>query len=264
MLHCACCFSTYASKKRSQLSLFDYGRAIICGILGFGVYNIALNMGEVTTNAAISSFIISQVPLLTILCASYFLKEKLSGANKLGLLISFIGICLILSSQYSGAAFNYGLIDVIIATVAMSLYNILQKPLLKRMSPMEFTSVAMWSGTAMMLIFTPDLIHEVQHAPLWITLNVIYMGIFPAAIAYFLWSYALSKVPTCYAAFYFYCIPLVTTFMSITLLGETLSAIGFLGGLVALLGVVIAQHKKKQQVTTHTKIKLTKESNLTS
>ncbi|WP_155067540.1 DMT family transporter [Piscirickettsia salmonis] len=234
-------------KKRSTLTFLDYGRAITCGILGFGVYNVALNMGEVTTNAAISSFIISQVPLITVLCASYFLKEKLSLTNKLGLLISFIGICVILSSQYSGATFNYGLIDVIIATLAMSLYNILQKPLLQRMSAIEFTSIAMWSGTAMMLIFTPDLMHEIQQAPIWITINVIYMGIFPAAIAYFLWSYALSKVPTCYAAFYFYCIPLITTMMSIALLGETLSTIGFLGGLIALFGVVIAQRKNKTE-----------------
>ncbi|PRP61253.1 transporter, partial [Bacillus halotolerans] len=71
---------------------------------------------------------------------------------------------------------------------------------------------------------------------------------------------------TCYAAFYFYCIPLITTMMSIALLGETLSTIGFLGGLIALFGVVVAQRKNKtekeqksQTTLTTTQVSMAKE-----
>ncbi|NIS92810.1 MAG: EamA family transporter, partial [Hydrotalea flava] len=54
----------------------EFIRIILVGVIGIGVYNIALNYGEITVSSAIASFIVSQVPVFIVLLAVIFLKER--------------------------------------------------------------------------------------------------------------------------------------------------------------------------------------------
>ena len=46
------------------------------------------------------------------------------------------------------------------------------------------------------LIFTPDLVRDVREASFTATLTVIYLGVFPATLAYLAWGYILQEIPS--------------------------------------------------------------------
>lgn len=227
--------------KFRKLQWKEFLLAAFSGILGFAIYNVCLNTGELTVNAGVASFIVSQMPVVLTVLAMIFLRERLSLRGWIGTIISFSGILLIASSQATGSMINGGVIYILVATVAGSVYALIQKPLLRTMHTIEFTGIAIWAGTLAMMVYLPDLIHELPKAPLTATLWVIYIGIFPAAIAYVLWGYVLSKMPTSKAASYLYLVPLITLVLGWLFLNEIPRPLAVAGGFLALIGAVLVK-----------------------
>lgn len=208
------------------------------GIVGFSVYNVALNYGEVTVPAGIASFIISQVPVVMTLFAVGKGQDRLTQLGWTGTIISSMGLILIAIGQSHGWELDRGIVYVLICTLASCIYALYQKPMLREIHPIEFTSYAIWAGTAAMLIFAPQLIHELPRAPLGATLWVIFNGIFPATLSYLLWSFVLAHSPTTRAASYLYLVPIVATLLGWLLLGEIPTWLSIVGGLLALIGAI--------------------------
>lgn len=214
----------------------------LAGILGFSIYNLALNTGELTVNAGIASFIASQMPVVITILAIIFLGERLSWRGWLGTLISFLGILLIALSQTKGGKLNTGVLFVLIATLSGGVYTLVQKPLLHSMHPIEFTAISIWAGTLALLFFLPSLIQEIPKAPLTATLWVVYLGIFPAAIAYLLWGYVIAKMPASRAASFLYLVPLITLILGWLFLNEIPKLLAIGGGLLALMGALLVKN----------------------
>jgi len=241
-----CMIPLFLTTKRHTFNLKDFGQFVLIGVLGFSIYNVALNYGEMTVTAGIASFIISLIPILITLFAVVFLKEKFTKLAWIGVLVSFIGIVIIAIGESDQATFDYGVLYTLIATIASALYVIIQKPLLKRFSAIEVTSYAIWTGTFCMLIYLPQLWQQLPHANITATVAAIYMGIFPAAIAYLLWSFVLTHMPASRAASFLYFLPVVTIILGWLLLGETPSLIAIAGGFIALLGTAIVNKWRKR------------------
>ena len=81
---------------------------LVC--FGFGIYNVALNYGELTVPAGIASFIISLIPVCIALLAIVFLRERLSGRAWLGIIISVCGVTIIAAGEYENSHFDMGVI----------------------------------------------------------------------------------------------------------------------------------------------------------
>jgi drug/metabolite transporter (DMT)-like permease len=69
------------------------------------------------------------------------------------------------------------------------------------------------------------------------TLMVVYLGIFPAAIGYITWSYALSDIPVSRAVTFLYFTPFAATLFGWLLLDEVPLPVSLAGGVLAILGV---------------------------
>lgn len=209
---------------------------VTAGIFGFSIYNIALNYGEQSVTAGTASFILCQIPVIITLLTIAFRGEKFTRFGWLGTLISFIGILLISLASEGGIHFNAGVGYCLIATAAGSIYSYWQKSLLQKTNPVEFTAIAIWSGTAALMIYAPTLWHEIPAANYNATLAAIYNGIFPAAIAYLLWGYVIAQMPMAKAASFLYLVPVATIFLGWLVLGEIPLHLALLGGIFALLG----------------------------
>ena len=115
----------------------------------------------------------------------------------------------------------------------------MQKPLLSRYSAIEFTTYAVLAGTFFLFFFAPKAIFSIPTATFDANLAVIFLGVFPGAIAYLAWSYVLSQIPASVAGSYLSIIPLVALAISWLWLGEIPSIIALGGGAVIFSGVVL-------------------------
>jgi drug/metabolite transporter (DMT)-like permease len=239
------CFLYFLRTRHNTVKVADIPKIVGMGLIGITVYNIALNYGEIYVSSATASFIISQIPVITTVLAYSFLKEKIARESMLGLGISFCGVTIIALASFSNLHAGLSALLIIVSALCGSVFSILQKPMLKRVDPFQLVAWAIWGGTLFMMFWAPATWHQLHTAPLGITAGVVFIGIFPAAIAYALWSYGITHMPVNKAVSYLYTMPLIVLFMAWVFLHELPTLWSLFGGLVALLGVVVMNLNKK-------------------
>ena len=215
----------------------------LAGLLGISVYHVALNFGEVTVQAGAASLLISAAPVFTALLSALFLQERLTRLGWGGILLAFAGVALIALSGGGGLHFTPGALLILLSAVVAAAFNILSKKGLRRYVALEFTSYAIWAGTLPLIIFLPGLIRQVRVAAPPATIAVVYLGIFPAAIAYVLWNYALARMPASLLSSFLYLSPVIASLIAWLWLGEVPALLTVLGGAIAILGVILVQTK---------------------
>jgi drug/metabolite transporter (DMT)-like permease len=232
----------YALATRMRLPEWrDLPRICLAGFLGISVYHVALNFGELTVQAGAASLLIAAGPVFTALLSSLFLGERLTRAGWGGILIAFAGVALIALSSGGGLHFTPGALLILLSAAVAAVFSILSKRSFRRHSALEFTCYSIWAGTLPMLVFLPGLIHRLPQAAPSATAAVVYLGIFPAAIAYVLWNVALSRMPASLLSSFLYLSPVLATFIAWMWLGEVPSPLTVLGGAVAIVGVIVVQ-----------------------
>ena len=224
--------------ERSELPLIG-----LTGFLGISVYHVALNFGEMTVQAGAASLLISAAPVFTALLSVAVLKERLTGIGWLGILLAFAGVALIALSGGRGLHFTPGALLILLAATVAAVYSILSKQLLRRHAALEFTCYSIWAGTLPLLVFLPGLLRRLPVAAPPATFAVIYLGIFPAAIAYVLWNYALARMPASLLSSFLYLSPVLASLIAWVWLGEVPALLTLVGGAIAILGVILVQTK---------------------
>jgi drug/metabolite transporter (DMT)-like permease len=213
------------------------------GVAGVTVYQVVLGYGQSSVGSGAAAVLVDTAPIFTALFAVLFLKERVTPAGWAGILVAFCGAALIGLGEAEGSGLAPGTPLLLAAAVALSAYFALQKPYLARYGALGVTTYAVLAGTAALLPFAPNLPEAVRMASPGATLAVVYLGIFPAALAYATWAYALSRLPVSGAASFLYLIPPLTFLIAWAFFGEDPALLSLLGAAVALSGVVLVHRK---------------------
>ncbi|GGK29018.1 membrane protein [Deinococcus malanensis] len=217
-------------------------------LFGITLYHVCLNYGEVSVPAGTASLIIAAGPVITALLATRFSGERLNRLGWLGTLVSLSGVALIVLGRGESMEFTRGALLILAAALFTSVYFVFQKPLLARMNPLHFTVWSLILGTIPMLIFLPGFGTGLTRAPLNAHLAVIYIGLFPAALAYLTWTFALARVGAGVTSSFLYVSPVLAILIAWLWLGELPSPLSVVGGLIAVAGVVLVNTRGRPAV----------------
>ena len=89
-------------------------------------------------------------------------------------------------------------------------------------------------GTVVCLPFAGQLVAQAAAAPVSATLNVLYLGVFPTALAFMTWAYALARTSAAQMGATTYVVPALVIGMSWLVLGEVPGWLTFAGGALCL------------------------------
>jgi drug/metabolite transporter (DMT)-like permease len=221
----------------------DFAYILMMGFISISVYHVALNAGERTVTAGAASMLVASAPVFSALLARVALDERLRAWGWIGIAISFAGVSLIAIGEGGGMHFNRGAFLVLIAAISTGISVILQKHYLKTYNVTDFSTHLILAGTLFLLPFLPGLGTAIRHAPLKPTLAVVYLGVFPAAIAYLTWGYVLKRTPAAIAASSLYTVPIFAIIIGWAVLGEVPSMLSIVGGTLAFAGVTLVNTK---------------------
>jgi drug/metabolite transporter (DMT)-like permease len=220
------------------------------GVMWFGGYNVALNAAEHLLDAGTAALLINVNPILVAIMAGFFLKEGFPRWLIIGSLVAFGGVALIALGSGSGSgerstADVAGVLLCLLAAVLAAVSVIIQKPVLRKFPAGQATWFGIMVGAVCCLPFSGQLVSELQSAPLPATLGLVYLGIFPTAIAFTTWAYALSLIDAGKLAATTYLVPGTTILISWLVLSEVPAVLGLVGGAVCLVGVGLTRRRSR-------------------
>jgi drug/metabolite transporter (DMT)-like permease len=230
----------------------------LCGLAWFAAYNVALNAAERRVDAGTTAMLVNVGPILIALLAGVLLGEGFPRWLLVGAGLACAGAVLIgFATADPGARAVSGpagvvtpapadLLGVVLCLVAAATYAtgvLAQKPVLRRLPPLQLTWLACLVGAVACLPFLPRLGHELADAPPAATAGLVYLGLVPTALAFSTWAYALARMDAGRLGVSTYLVPPLTIALSAVLLGEAPPVLAVLGGLVCLVGVALSRRR---------------------
>jgi len=209
------------------------------GVLYFALFPILFNASLIFTAAARGALALSTLPLLTMLVGAALGTEALTLRKTMGVLIAMCGVALALFSGLPSAPAGAWRGDLLMvgAALTMAFYSIWSKRFIDRSGPMSFTAMAMGVGALCLILvslwrgsFEPVAAFGPKQ---WGA--TVYLGAFGAALAFYLWSFALERTTPTRVAISVTVNPITASLVSALLLGEPLSL-----NLAAGIGAVFA------------------------
>jgi len=195
-----------------------------------------------------AGIIISFVPVLTFIFEILFLKEKCDIKKFLLVLTSVTGVILItiMSGTTDKNESFFGLLFLFLAASMEAFYTIASKKNARKLGTFERTYVMMWAGA---LIFNGiNLIKRTvsgtffgYFAPLFdltSLLYILYMGIVPLVIAFFLYNYMLEREKPTNVSIYAGLETVVAIFTGVFFNSESLLWYHILGTVMIFTGVM--------------------------
>jgi drug/metabolite transporter (DMT)-like permease len=224
----------------------DWAGLVTIGVLWFGVYNVALNAGEHRVDAGTAAMLIQLSPVLVAVLAAVFLKERATPALGVGLLVAFGGVVVIATSTSQGGRSDpVGVVLCLVSAAAYAVSLILQKPLVSRLSAVQVTWTACTVGAVACLPFAGQLVQETSAAGASDVAWLVYLGVFPTAVAFSTYAFALSTMSAGNLSVTTYLVPPITVLISWVFLAEAPPVMAYVGGVLCLVGVAITRRRPR-------------------
>jgi drug/metabolite transporter (DMT)-like permease len=136
-----------------------------------------------------------------------------------------------------------GVLLCLLAALVYSVSLVVQKPLVSRLSALHVTWLACTIGALVCLPFAGQLVDATSHASASDLWWVVYLGLFPTAIAFTTYAFALRHMSASSLGITTYLVPPLTILMGWLFLGEVPPTMAYAGGALALVGVAVARRK---------------------
>lgn len=212
---------------------------LAAGFTGFFFYMIAFNSGQGAVSAATGSVVVSAIPVMTALFAHFVYHEALRPIQWGAIVLAFFGVA-VLTLMNGVFTVNHGLIWLLVGSVSLSIYNLLQRRLTRVYSSLQTSVYSIFLGTLMLCVFAPTGIREAQNLPPHLWLYLAILGVVSSALAYVSWAKALSLAPkTSQVSCYMFLTPFVTSILGFLISRELPDKATLLGGSIILVGVLL-------------------------
>jgi drug/metabolite transporter (DMT)-like permease len=218
----------------------DWALLALLACFGHFLYQLTLGYSMMRLSAGAAAVVISTVPSVTAVLAMLRLKEHISTRAAVGLGIAFAGTLLVTLGRGHSIHFEPMAFLVFVAVLCSASYFVFQKPLLVRTDAIGFTAASLFVATLLFLPLGTHLPAKLMAAPWRQLLSVLYLALFPTVIGFVCWSYALKRAPASRVASFLYLQPLMGCLIAWLWLGEIPTWLTVVGGLLAIVGVVLA------------------------
>ncbi|STQ86753.1 DMT family transporter [Helicobacter muridarum] len=222
----------------------------LCGLCGITIYNLFLNLAMNHTYASNVSIIIATAPLFTGIFSFIIGIEKPYRNFFIGFVLSIIGVYLL---SFNGAIHisPYGDMLALVSAIGWGLYAVLVVKIMQvDIHIVLATRKVIFYGIVCMLPSFLFLSFDINVENLMrpdVIANLLFVAVFASGICFIMWNKATKLIGAIRTNIYVYLTPLITIAVSMIVLDERLSILGYLGAFLTLCGVVISEYKRSEK-----------------
>jgi drug/metabolite transporter (DMT)-like permease len=214
------------------------------GVSWFAGYTVVINAAERHLDAGTAALLVNFAPIIVAVFAGLFMGEGFPRPLVVGVALAFSGVCLIAVGGSGGHSDGFGIVLGLVTALLYGSAVLLQKVALRSTDAVSATWIGCVAGTLALTPFIPQTVHEASRASAGAIAGMVYLGIFPTAVAFTLWAYALTHTDAGRLASTTLTVPAIAVLMSWVFLSETPTALGLLGGAMCLTGVAISRRRR--------------------
>lgn len=235
-----------------RLNLREHLVFVLLAVLNPGLYFLGESYGIKYTSASKASLIIATIPVVVLGLSFLLLRERPRSHQVGGIVLSVAGIALLIgvpellagaaSGELRGDLFTLG------AVVSCAFYIILARRLGSRHDALTITGLQMIWGA---VLFAPGGLwqlgsFELAGVDLYGLGALAYLTLGATMGGFLCYNYALTRMAATQAAVVINCIPVITAACAWLLLGERLTLLQALGGVVVLGAVMLSNYTPRR------------------
>lgn len=222
---------------------------IVLALFGNTLYFLGQNFSLKYTSASNVSILVSTSPILSLVII-YFLdkSEKINRKQKIGLLIAFIGVILVVFNGVVNLKLNpLGDFLALLSSLLWAIYSILLKDKLRDVNNFIITRKIMLYGfltSLPLLIFNENTLKLKSLLSMNVLFCLLYLSIISSAFCFLFWNDAVKMIGVVKTNMYLYLIPMVTLIAEVIFLKGKVTIMGLSGIVLVLLGMYFSNLKE--------------------
>ena len=226
------------------------------GLTGIFLYNLFFFAALAEIPAGRTALLVSLNPIFTALFLFLFFKERLTGMQWFGIALAFFGVTIVISRGdvmnmliNLSNAMGKGELLMLGAVLSWSIYTILGRFTLNKLSPLVATTYATCIGFVLLLVVT---LYQYSNMPTQVfsellswknAAAILYLGILGTVLG-FVWYYqGVAVIGASRAAIFTNLVPVFGVLLGFLFLNEAILWSMIIGGLITIIGVTITNYK---------------------
>lgn len=237
-------YFSFSNQQKENNSTSTLWPAFWVGLVGYGVSLGFQFVGTKLSTASNGALVTSATPAFVLLFAALILGERITPRRLLALVVASLGVLAVIdprNAQLDSGLF-WGNLSLLAAALTWALYSVLVRKVSRNVNLIHATAIMLIGGLPITLpwgawelttqgmgVITPGIVG-----------GILFLGIISTAIAMFLWNYAFAELPAGVASLTFFAQPVVGTLLGWLFLGEIITPLFLLGGVMIGAGLLIA------------------------
>lgn len=228
----------------------DFGAFILLSFFEPFLYFMGESFGLKFVSSTIGAIIVATIPLFSPLAASRFHGEKISIRTFLGILLSFFGVTIVVfDSSFNLIASPLGIALEFLAVISAIFYTVVLKKLAVKYNP---TSIITYQNLLGIIYFLPlffifeyrDFVTIPFSLPAFA--GILELSVFASCIAFIFYAHSVKRMGINKVNIFINLIPVFTAFFAWLILDDPLTLRKFIGIIVVIAGLLVAQVKLRK------------------
>lgn len=227
------------------------------GLLGFVFYQLCFIIGVNNTTSGSAALIMAAAPLWTALISRVAGYERLGLVSWAGLGVSLIGTVAVIWAGAQDAITGgtlFGNLVMLSAAVLWGAYTAFNKSIVHDVSPTGATFFGILVALPLLAgIGTPYLATvDWSDVTVWVWVAIVFSGGLSTGIAFAIWNTAVKNVGASNTAVYNNLVPFVALLGGMLFLGEAVSGMQIIGGVLIVSGLIVMRRDRRSSVPVPT------------
>jgi drug/metabolite transporter (DMT)-like permease len=222
----------------------QYMQVVAVGWIGYGISIGFQFVGTNLSTASNGALVTSATPAFVLLFGAWILGERITKRRLAALGMATVGVIIVIDPRTASLSSEMflGNLSLVAAAITWALYSVLIRKVTRDLDTLRVSLVAFWGGFFVAIpigVWEVNTIGVGEITPGLIA-GVLFLGIISTALAMYLWNTAFALLEAGAASLTFFAQPVVGTALGAYFLGESLTPLFLVGGILIGLGIYLA------------------------